>query len=51
MKKTKKNESDIIRELDACFEDFRRGLLEASLKNPQRSSSKTKKASNSKKRQ
>jgi hypothetical protein len=51
MKISKKNESDMIRELDAYFDEVRRGLLDESTKNPQKSSSKTKKASNSKKRQ
>ncbi|MHA2219432.1 MAG: hypothetical protein ACXACY_26270 [Candidatus Hodarchaeales archaeon] len=51
MKITKKNENDMIRELDAYFEKVRRGLLEEFSKTPQKSSSKTKKVSNSKKRQ
>jgi hypothetical protein len=45
MKITKKNESDMIRELEAYFEEFKRGLLEASSKQPQKSSSKIKKVS------
>jgi hypothetical protein len=51
MKITKKNESDMIRELDAYFEEVRRGLLEESTKTPPKSSSKVKKVSNSKKHQ
>jgi hypothetical protein len=51
MKITKKNESDMIRELDSYFEEFRRGILEAASKNPQKSSSKTKKVRNIKNRQ
>jgi hypothetical protein len=49
MKITKKNESDMIRDLDAYFDEVRRGLLEASSKKKQKSSSKTKKVSSSKK--
>jgi hypothetical protein len=49
MEKTKKNESDMIRELEAIFNEFRRGLLEASSKTSQKSSSKTKKVSSRKK--
>jgi hypothetical protein len=51
MKITKKNESDIIRELDAYFEEVRRALSEESSKNSQESNSKTKKENSSKKRQ
>jgi hypothetical protein len=51
MKITKKIESDMIRELEACFEEFKIGLLEASSKKPKKSSSKAKKVSSSKKHQ
>lgn len=45
MKLSKKSERDMIRELDAYFEEARRGLLEESskLKTQPKSSSKTKK--------
>ncbi|MHA2219488.1 MAG: hypothetical protein ACXACY_26560 [Candidatus Hodarchaeales archaeon] len=51
MKTTKKNESDMIREIDAYFEEVRRALSGESSKTSQKSSSKTKKVNSSKKRQ
>ncbi|UCF87321.1 MAG: hypothetical protein JSV71_01020 [Nitrospiraceae bacterium] len=48
MKITKKNERDMIRELDAYFEEVRRGLEEESSKIPQKSSSNTNKTNTKK---
>lgn len=51
MKITKKNERDMIRELDAYFEAVRKGLEEEASKNPEKSCSKSKKISSGNKRQ